>query len=60
MSTYTAVVILLSKFNVEMKQSARTRMLAAAWARYFYFYLFSLISMTNFNSEMTLYYQITC
>lgn len=33
LSRYTAVVVLLSKFNVEMKQSARTRMLASAWAR---------------------------
>lgn len=53
--TYTAVVILLTKFNVEMKQSARTRMLAAAWARHdFVLSNYLLEQEENFNLPQVL------
>eukprot|EP00026_Physarum_polycephalum_P000342 Phypoly_transcript_00342.p2 GENE.Phypoly_transcript_00342~~Phypoly_transcript_00342.p2 ORF type:complete len:719 (+),score=127.38 Phypoly_transcript_00342:2610-4766(+) len=53
--TYAAVVILLTRFNVEMKQSARTRMLAAAWARHDYVLANYLLEQDeNFNLPQVL------
>lgn len=56
---YTAVVMLLSRFNVEMKQSARTRMLAAAWARHDYVLAKYLLEQEeNFNLPQVHTYHI--